>query len=119
MEYDLKDEIVEKVFKIDPTRAESILKACQLNGIGDPVEIAQLFNSNKFLADMGLVQRSTDVRKITITKVMDRLQYLLEHMGDMEVRIVNYRSEFADSEIEDINSAIEFDGDYIRIGGEN
>lgn len=54
MNYDYRDEIVEKVFRIDPVRADLILKDCQDHGNGDPVEVAMLLNAHRRLVELGM-----------------------------------------------------------------
>lgn len=54
-----------------------------------------------------------------LSEVIARLQQLQSEHGNIEVRIVNYHSDYRDSPIEEIKNAIVVRADYVLIGGED
>lgn len=54
-----------------------------------------------------------------VSEVIARLESIRKERGDVEVRIVNYHSDFQNDRIENIDKAIRFDDKgFIVIGGE-
>jgi len=56
---------------------------------------------------------------VTISRVIEDLQLLKNLHGDVEVKIVNYHSDFRDDSIDNLANAVTCDGNYVLIGGES
>ncbi len=57
---------------------------------------------------------------MVLSEVIQRLGCMLEQYGDIEVKIVNYHSDYRDNSVDNIDDAVIYiEGDnYVRIGGE-
>ena len=56
---------------------------------------------------------------VTISRVIEDLQLLKNLHGDVEVKIVNYHSDFRDDSIDNLANAVTCEGTYVLIGGES
>jgi len=56
---------------------------------------------------------------VTISRVIEDLQLLKNLHGDMEVKIVNYHSDYRDDSIDNLANAVTCEGNYVLIGGES
>ena len=56
---------------------------------------------------------------VTISRVIEDLQLLKNLHGDVEVKIVNYHSDYRDDSIDNLVNAVTCEGSYVLIGGES